>query len=542
MSVNPQSSWANQNTALFVLINASTIKTKNLLADNVSTGILNAGQAFISSIDTNEITLDQARLTVQNGSELLLNGIPIATTSNLSSLSDWALDPAISTVNLAYNDIISTKTHFVSTIQAKDVFSDRANFNQAFISDLTVYQQTTENFASTITLEGRTFTCSTLFAQDIFTKNLTLSSIFTQAIASGNSNLSITSGSNIQMTATNNIGLTASNGLTLVGRSNISLVSPVGPINMTTSNADITITAPYGNTLFNNAVNVNGGDVNILADEGARVDLFSDINLTAQNGNRGRINLTANGGFNNGVYGEVNLVANGGTAGGVGTGGLITLTANTPLGTPSNLTSAIKINAASCLMYSGIAAPIGSLAGFSYIYGTGGNSIVAGTPPILPQTPGTNYIYGEFGTTIANDLYTDRILPNFTIAGQDLQIRGRSLPFSAGVRLSNVKSIYMDSPGLISNVGCNIGSNLSYTNGGFNSMLTNFAIIGELTGLPLYNSFISGFRNISCSNLNVSSINNAVYPPTGGGGGGGSQTRVGVARKQVYFQQQLSAV
>ena len=520
----------------------------------------------ISSIITNNITLDGNTLDTGGaglGAQLLLNGVPIATGGGgFSTLADWSYFPAVSTLQMNFQRMSNAENIYAQNITLTQntktdtltvdttMTAGTANITNGRITNLSSTSFNTSNIfcASNITLLGN-ITGSRGFFSSISTQGISTANILARSnitafgdvignrvagnfmvasnvqaltkfeggdagvrfLTASTINVSTINGgtdyhasnwaqfpANAQVKTAGN-SIYDSNNLVLLGSNNV---------NITASNADITLQGGLAGLASGN-VNINGGDVNLKADEGIRVDLYSDINLLAQNGNRGRINLTAEPGYLGTSFGEINMVANGGLIGGVGYGGLITMTANSPLGTPSNLTSAIKINAASCLIYSGISAPLGSLAGFTYIYGTGGNSMVAGTPPVLPQVPGTNYIWGEFGTTIQNGLYADIIYPNFTIAGQDLTIRGRTLPYSAGVRLSNVKSIYMDSPGLISNVGSNYGSNLSYDNGGFGNLYANFATFAEVNALGGgYNSFIAGFCNITGCNLNTNSINN----------------------------------
>ena len=90
----------------------------------LSTQIMEAEEAFISSISTLGIYLDGNLLTSAGGgstSELLLNGVPIATTSNLSSLTEWSWEPAISTVNMDNNNIIAALQVDASTFQSEHV-------------------------------------------------------------------------------------------------------------------------------------------------------------------------------------------------------------------------------------------------------------------------------------------------------------------------------------------------------------------------------------------------------------------------------------
>jgi len=587
-------------------VEANYISTTFLEANICEFSSIVALTGIISSISTTNIVLDGNTLDTGGagvGAQLLLNGIPIATGSaTFSTLADWSYFPAVSTLQMnnqrlsnaeniyAQNITLTQNTKTDTLTVDTSMTAGTANITNGRITNLSSTNFNTSNIfcASNITLGGnitgsRGF-FSSISTQGVSTSYLSVRNNITafgdvignrvagnfmvasnvqaltkfeggdagvRFLTASTINVSTINGgtdyhasnwaqypANAQVRTAGN-SIYDSNNLVLVGSNNV---------NITASNADITLQGGLAGLASGN-VNINGGDVNLNADEGIRLDLYSDINLTASNGNRGRINLTANAGYLNTNYGEINLVANGGNIGSVGYGGLITLTANTPLATPSNLTSAVKIVAASCEMYSGLASPLGSLAGFTYIYGTGGNSIVAGSPPVLPQVPGTNYMYAEFGNTIANGLYTDTIYPNFTLAGNDLTIRGRTLPVSAGVRLSNVKSIYMDSPAIISNVGCNYGSNLSYDNGGFGNLLANFCIFAEVSALGGgYNSFITGFCNITGCNMNTNSINNIAIanylntsnfltasissltvssingaaPGGGGGGGGGS--------------------
>lgn len=91
-------------------ISSGNIITGGLEADTLSTihfyaDIVNIDEATISSISTNAIELDGAYLNVANGTEVLLNGIPIATTANLSSIQDWAIFPAVSTITPINNNI-----------------------------------------------------------------------------------------------------------------------------------------------------------------------------------------------------------------------------------------------------------------------------------------------------------------------------------------------------------------------------------------------------------------------------------------------------
>lgn len=251
-------------------------------------------------------------------------------------------------------------------------------------------------------------------------------------------------------------------------------------INGTGTSGNLGITS--ANELTVNAERILGnstGDVIFTVNGGADLLNFTDFTVNCSNGNRGRINLTSSGGFSNGVFGEINLVANGGVVGSpsFATGGLITLTANTPIATSNTSTSAIKLSASSVLSYAGSVSPVFSTAGYQYIYGQAGVNIICSTsPPILPSLPLSIYMYSDQGTRISNGLRTD-IIQNIT-QGDPLLIRAVGL--LSYVAISNVGPI----AGLID------------------------PIFGTGQGV------INGMSNISTSNVNTNTINFQPYIST----------------------------
>ena len=170
---------------------------------------------------------------------------------------------------------------------------------------------------------------------------------------------------------------------------NVVLVANTGNLTAQASSI-LTTSAPTISNTFTNAYN-------ILGNRGSDYSDFCYTNLSNTGGKGGSINLTADAGS----------VTISGTTYGVG--GQINLTANSPLTVPYNLTSAIKLSAASVLSYAGAVSPLGSLAGYNYIQATLGVNIVAGTASALPNTAGTVYLYGLNGTKIQNSLYVDNI-------------------------------------------------------------------------------------------------------------------------------------
>jgi hypothetical protein len=225
------------------------------------------------------------------------------------------------------------------------------------------------------------------------------------------------------------------------------------------------------------AIETNTSSYEIDVDGGINIINYADFEVNASNGNRGRINMTAGPGFSNGVFGEMNLTANGGSLPSIGgspsyaTGGLINIIATTPVATVLTSTSAIKLSAASVLSYAGSVSPVFSTAGYQYIYGQVGVNIICSTsPPVLPSLPLSIYMYSDAGTRISNGLRTDTIT-NIGSPTGTLAISGSGV--GSIVTLANVRSIAGSSP-----------------------------------------ATITGFSNISTSNITLSTINNSTYTPT----------------------------
>jgi hypothetical protein len=111
-------------------INANTISAGQIVSGLVSSVVLDANDINASTIFAYEVFIDNQGLTA-TPTELLLNGVPIATTSNLSSIGDWAYEPAISTVQMAGNNILGA-----STISSISINSANVNGQNGFFTNL----------------------------------------------------------------------------------------------------------------------------------------------------------------------------------------------------------------------------------------------------------------------------------------------------------------------------------------------------------------------------------------------------------------------
>lgn len=456
-----------------------------------------ADEGTVSTLFTQHIILDQATLDVIGGTVLLLNGNPIATTNvAISSLSDWAAFPAICTLKMSGSNIENAGNIYCQNIyNSLNVQTDTASV----LTSLTSPSATFTNSRVNSGLSTVNFVASNAILSNVssvanrgntyFGNQAIFSSLNTNAVSTGTINGgAYVSGSNWWNYPAG--GTVSMNQNTLNGGSNFSITG-----------SNITI---VGSNQLSNTCR----DFTVVADEGINIASVANVNLTAQNGTYGAVNITANGGFNNGVNGVVNITANGSQVAGVGQGGTVNITANTPLGF-SNLTSKIAINASGVNSYAGAIPPVASLAGYNYIHGDAGVNITAGLPSVFPNIPLTCYLYGTAGVTTSSDFYCPTIYPYFNGVTNppDLAIQGRitNLFNQVYVTLSNVKYLDMDFFALIRKVK---GINFCNTNG--TNYISNADTIQGSNSISGYNSISAtnvGFTTATGTTVNSSNVN-----------------------------------
>lgn len=530
-------------------LSVSTLTTDNISAKNLSTFTLNAHEIYAWSTfscnvlanytETTElyvydiITLDNQQLTA-NGVDLLLNGVPVATTANLSSIQDWAFYPAVSTIQVNSNNIKGTNllqanTIGVSTMAVCNLTGIQGAFTNLFTQNLMaanivnftstvieVYESTIQSdikLANISTLNAGTLSCGSISTNTI-TANVGIFSTFVGnvVVPTGNFSNITTGGLTVNCNAVLNSNISFQNltqqgvfglantfsGLTtftaaVTGTFFTASNYFVGPLFSNTG--DMTVRSQRNLQLYGcNALTCDSlGTTVITNNVGSNIGLNSLIRINAKNGNRGRIEVTADAGYL-GIQGEVAITANAGTVPVTGPtfGGRVSLNAGSA-GVPSASNifypSYVLQTADSILSYAGPLTPITGIYGYNYLQGSLGVNIVAGSASSIPNVPGTVYLYGlnpagagnSGGVRILNGASIDTIYPyptGFVGPSNDLRLTGNA----AGnmVSLSNVRNIY----------------------GGNASNQAN-----------IYN-----FSNINCYNLNTTNINGAPY---GGGGGGG---------------------
>ena len=491
MSLLPNATQFSKDISYFVKTSeVSTInKTWSL---NPAISAINCANNPILS--TTSLQLDNVYLTATYD-ELLINGVPIVTStalSQLSSISDWAYYEALSTVNLAGNDLSNVKNIASQNIyNALNIQTDTLNALTTMSAPKANITTIANNNLSTINAN-----ISNLFSPNIKGTNIQSYTVSTNTVTCSNLNaLNINGGSNFNVanwanySAVNNISM---NGHNITTNSNLAINAPTGTL----------LDSGYG-------VSATAGQIDITSDRGAAVGLNTNLNITSKNGYRGIINIEAQQGYQ-GLNGILNLTASGGTIAGIGQGGKINITALTPAGL-SNLTSAVSISGGGVNSYAGVNTPIASIFGYNFIQGSLGVNIVAGLPSSVPNVPETVYIYAPLGLEIGTDTYLTNVYPYWNGIGgiNDLVIQGRSVGLSnAYTVLSNCRDIYFQNNATLHSPINIYGAGTGVLNG-FSTIAVNQGAFSTLTvkGSPVLTNYISSFVNASISSLSVSTIN-----------------------------------
>jgi hypothetical protein len=520
-------------------IKAGNISTTTLRSDTIDTDFFTADTGQISSISTTSIQLDGNFLDTGGGgfgAVLLLNGVPIATIDNISSIADWSFYPAFSTIQVTNNDIIDAKNIFGSNITLQNSITA----TMGGIRTLNTSNITTSNNILTNTLDttGDTTIGGTLRVQTARFSGITTSSItnaFGITAQTGSfSTLNVSSLVAPPVTSYTSLTVQELNGVSSIKGNTLAVATP----NFLTVNTVTNLTATN-----DRGADVGGASVINLR---SRFGQNTQVNITADSASvlsplpAQSVNITANASQNEGGVaggGAVNIVANaqvGDTTSLLGNGA-IRLTANSALSTPP-VPGVILLSGGSVSIYSGPVTPIVGVFGYNYLYGTLGNYIAAGVPPGgVPAFAGTNYLYGTNGTSINNGLSTDNITSygtsNLTITAQS----SRWVDIQRAERLSmgnNPLIDFVDNNGRITGLSSLNGvtyppNNIILTSLQAQQLITSSLTVNTINGSS-YPPAVTIPQNLTVSTLNsqqvstnsllISSINGAAYPPSGGGG------------------------
>ena len=461
--LSPGITYASPNNPFYSLSGSAPVVIPSNLVVSTLTAVSETVSGFIN-LDGNILTTASGV-----GAELLLNGIPIATTSNLSSIQDWAKFPAVSTVNANSNLITNISSLVGIPGGTLPILASNVEFGGlgqlTGISTINGAPPGSGNAANWATYSA---------VQDVNMNSCNLNSA---------NQVNLNTGGNVVM-------LTAGTGNNLLV--NGTPVSGGGGTPSTIAGLNTFMTATGTSGTATSAISAGGG-------------LGGFITATANPGaggiSGGNITLTANGGTAPaGLYGQIDIIANEGVSdpgtGAITTGGYVNIVANSG-GALGNLTSRIDLNAGGLNLYAGITTPITSVFGYGFINALTGLSLVAGTFSSAFQVPGTVYLYGLSGIVLGSDTYATKIYPywNGLTAPPNLEINGRTtISGNAYVALSNVSTISFDATagGAITGVQSINGSVYPPPAGSIPPNI-NFSTIGVGTGGSIIFSDATGY-------------------------------------------------
>ena len=218
----------------------------SLTADHISTTVLDANDINVSTIFAYEVFIDNQGLTA-TPTELLLNGVPIAVTSNLSSIAEWSYDPALQDVFMDNFSLVST-----NIVDAKTVSSSQGLFSSINSGTLYANSIVCEDLTALSSIHSYNYTSSShLIADDavissINTNSLQSSTIQTQALTTNS----------LQSSTIQTQALTTStlNGLPVP-------TQYVLPENLTVSSLIINNVVPGAISLYNKAGNMSNDGI-----------------------------------------------------------------------------------------------------------------------------------------------------------------------------------------------------------------------------------------------------------------------------------------
>jgi len=346
MSALPISVWRNNTEPQFYNLSFPSTNVRDIkggaasfssigVAGSFNADTISSSMAYLSSISTTSITLDGNTLDTGGGgfgATLLLNGVAIATTSNISSIGDWAYFPAISTIDCDQRDIVDCKDIFATNLTLTNslagVIGGFTTLNSGSIvnsgSILTNTLQTTglinaasistpslkANLISTGTINVSTLLGANAAIGGISTNTISTSAIVTGSIQANSGNYStinvstITAGSiifpvddpNLVVSSITVNGNTTTQTVTVTNGGNFSGTRPNFLTGINTSAAN-----NFNNTNLDNCGQINAGALNLLAsatmgltaNAGGSILTNNSINLATSNGGSSVINIEA---------------------------------------------------------------------------------------------------------------------------------------------------------------------------------------------------------------------------------------------------------
>ena len=145
-AIAPVANYINKDTTFWSASQgggstAQTSTFSTLYASSLTAGFASISTLNNSTINVNTIDIDGQILTADSD-QLFLNGLPIATTANISSIADWALYDSVSTVRMMNHDITEAKDIYANTVSTSLTNTSSLGFYDALGFTLGAYQGT----------------------------------------------------------------------------------------------------------------------------------------------------------------------------------------------------------------------------------------------------------------------------------------------------------------------------------------------------------------------------------------------------------------
>jgi hypothetical protein len=529
------------NIAIFSTIVVSSISTLNITQLNAES--ISAGLAYISSISTTNITIGDNTINTGGistpGAPLLLNGVPIATTDNLSSIADWAYDPAISTVQMDGNDLRNAGNidgvNLTVTNSVSGVIGGFTTVNSGGITNsgniltntiqatglINAASVSTANLKANLITAGTTNTSTLVGIKatlgSISTNTLSTATIATGTIVADTGNYSsitvstITAGSVIVPVDPNLIvssitvnGSTSTATLSVASGANFAGSRPNFTTGINSSGAN-----NFNNTNLDNCGQINAGalslfgsaTVGILADSGGSILTNTAISLATQNGGSSVINIEAKRNALTAYpipLSQVNIVAEGNCPN-------IPIVPLTPYGGAINITAYQGPDPIFPLTpITNVAAP-GAIHLTAYSKGAFPGLITEAAGSILAYSGLTNPTIGLYGCSFYSALNCLSLTCGITPAAVSypgvVYLRG-----DAGTKVLNglyIDHLYPASGYTLAISGAG-GSNVTLNDVSFIGMTTNPVLDGGNGAVRNFSSITAG--TIQANTLNINSI------------------------------------
>ena len=297
--------WSAGNQTINPANSFSTLYVSSLFAGVASISTLNN-----STINVNTIDIDGQILTADND-QLFLNGLPVATTANLSSIQDWALYEAVSSIRMLNQDIVGAKNIQAEGISSVLVLADVIDANNVYSQ---VVSSLVENTSSLTFVDGTGYqlgvyqatvsiidsfnvNATTVFAREaVNTSSINTDSIYTYDVrlvssfdatndgvltVSGDGNTLFFNGNAIaQQTQISSIADWSLYPSISTIQANNPIYNANGRLQLSGQGIDIGAlgNTPSGST---NTMTIRSGDINIASDGGGGFNVATGLSLAA---------------------------------------------------------------------------------------------------------------------------------------------------------------------------------------------------------------------------------------------------------------------